>query len=500
MIPALVRFSCCFALVAGLCACEKDATEAPPNYEAEGCDVDRAATSYRATATGSVAIESATNTIPCAGLTGFGANSPAIDIAKDGTLYFAPAQTAEGSGLLRSTDRGQSWELLVPKLPNGDGHPKLQPFLYVDDASGTVYFATSKLVLNGIGNFVDDAGVHLHVSRDRGDSWTYADMSPEGRDWVKIFAGPRASGGGRATYYMLPSPIAGNWAGIFPEPDYQHVYRSLDDGGSWQEVSRLPVAPTAIEGCDPNDFAMFGQGAVSSDGTVFLGFRKCRQLAVSISDDEGVTWQTRDVSGATLAPYDTSSLAGILGIVDGENAITGEPITVDAAGNVYAIWADEDDVLHYTSSRDRGVTWNAPVWVMAPGVTSARMVTITARAPGQIAIAYFGTENGVAFHGYIAESKNALDAEPTFVTAPTNDPADPLYADGWQSGYDIGYFDNGGDEITLLRVTYAPDGSIWASFVKDMCPRGAIGACTWDYEAHNKSRFQGAWGRLVHVR
>jgi hypothetical protein len=244
---------------------------------------------------------------------------------------------------------------------------------------------------------------------------------------------------------------------------------------------------------------MFGQGAVAADGTIFLGYRRCRQLAVNVSEDEGATWQTRPIPGAMLHAYDTTSLTGILGIIGSENAIAGEPITVDAEGNLYAIWSDPLNKLRYASSTDRGKTWTQPVRVMAPNVRYARMVSIAAKAPGTIAIAYFGSVDGIRYDGYVAESRDALKAEPTFESATVNDPADPLYPEGWVSGYDASYFNNGGDEITLIQVKYGPDGDIWAAFVKDMCPGGDLNACLWDYAAHANSRFQGALGRLARV-
>jgi hypothetical protein len=116
----------------------------------------------------------------------------------------------------------------------------------------------------------------------------------------------------------------------------------------------------------------------------------------------------------------------------------------------------DKNTLHYATSRDQGQTWSAPVWVMAPGVQDARMVALTAKAAGQVAVAYFGTKDGTRYDGYIAESHDGLAAAPTFWTAMVNAPTDPLYAQGWQSGYDLTYFDNGGEEITLIQVGYAP--------------------------------------------
>jgi hypothetical protein len=81
--------------------------------------------------------------------------------------------------------------------------------------------------------------------------------------------------------------------------------------------------------------------------------------------------------------------------------------------------------------------------------------------------------------------------------APLSAPTDPLFPNGFLSGYDITYFSNGGDGVEFVTVKYSPAGDIWASFVKDMCGNDTT-ACTWDYAAHASSRFQGAAGLLAH--
>jgi hypothetical protein len=461
------------------------------------CYPQRPATAFSGGADGGVAAAPPAGEAPtpCLTLTGFGASESSIGIDREGTVFFAPANATSGNGVVRSHDDGMTWDLLVPEIPDGGGHTRLEPYLYVDPTSDEVYFATSKLVLNGITSFKDDPGIHLSVSADHGDTWTYASMAPHSRDWEKIFSTPFARAAGAAAlpvYFSAPSPIAGNWAGIFPPPDFQYVYKSTDGGQTWQQAGTLPINPAMLQDCSADDYAMFGEGAVAADGTVYLGYRLCTHLAVAVSHDEGATWTTREIPGATLPPYKASSPLSILG---NENAITGEPITLDSAGNLYAVWEDVSAVLHFSTSRDGGMTWSAPVVAMDPAVQSGRFAAVATRAPGVAAIAYFGTTDGKRFNGYIAETQNAFDASPTFWSASVNDPDDPLYPSGFASGYDVNYFSNGGLGVEFVTVKYAPNGDIWAAFVKDMCPNGT---CTWDLGRHANSRFQGAAGRLVH--
>jgi hypothetical protein len=462
------------------------------------CRADHPATAFVAGPSGATAAASPSSggapPVPCLSLTGYGASESTIGFTTDGTVFFGPASAPEGNGVARSRDNGKTWQVLVPKFPDGGGHTRLEPFLFVDP-NDHLYFATSKLVLGGITSIHDQPGIHLTVSADQGATWDYHDMAPQSRDWVKIFSTPAGGAGGAGSvYFSSPSPIAGNWAGIYPPPDKQYVYRSDDGGNTWQTAGTLPLAPSAIAGCSANDYVMFGDGAVAPDGTVYLGYRMCTQLAVAVSHDKGQTWTTQPVNGAQLPAYDATNP---LSIVGNENAITGEPVAVDSAGNVYAVWEDAQNVPHLSVSKDGAKTWSAPVVVLDPALTSARFVAVAVKSPGTIAIAYFGSADGNKFDGYVLESTDALDPSPTFWSAPANDPADPLFAGGFASGYDLSYFSNGGDGLEFVQVKYSPSGDVWASFVKNMCSTANSG-CTWDFAAHASSRYQGAAGVLMH--
>jgi hypothetical protein len=486
---------------AALTAACSSSSQSPASDPGPGCRTDQPATAFVAGTGGSTVATTppvGQAPVPCRSLTGFGASESSIGFAHDGTVFFAPASSAAGNGVARSRDNGATWENLVPSFPGGGGHTRLEPFMYVDPQTDRVFFATSKLVLDGLLNFVDDPGLNLTVSSDQGATWSYTSMAPQSRDWGKIFGGPpvtsTTSSGPNVIYFSAPSPIAGNWAGIFPPPDHQYVYKSLDGGQTWVSAGTLPLDPSMVQDCSATDYIMFGDGVVGGDGTVYLGYRLCTHLAVAVSHDEGQTWTTREVTGATLPAYDASDPLSILG---NENAITGEPVAIDSAGNLYMIWEDPQNTPRLSVSRDAGTTWSAPVSVMAPGVTSARFAAVAVKAPGTIAVAYLGSSDGKVFDGYIAESTNALEATPTFWSAAVSPAGDPLYPFGFASGYDPSYFSNGGDGVEFVQVKYAPSGDIWASFVKDMCSNPTDG-CIWDYAAHANSRFQGAAGRLVH--
>ncbi len=78
------------------------------------------------------------------------------------------------------------------------------------------------------------------------------------------------------------------------------------------------------------------------------------------------------------------------------------------AENLYAIWDDAANVLRLAVSKDHAQTWSSSVVISAPTVTAVRFGAIAVKAPGTVAIAYYGTADGKKFDGFIAESTNAL--------------------------------------------------------------------------------------------
>jgi hypothetical protein len=436
-------------------------------------------------------------------LTGQGSAESAIAIASDGTLFYSPAFGNDGNGVVRSRDKGATWEHLVPRFPDGTGHGRTQPYMYLDPATDRLFFLTSRATGSGGGG----SGFDLSTSTDQGATWSYQTFATEAKDWIKVFAGPAVtshpSGYPDVVYASAPTPISTPGTIIYPQPDKQFVYKSLDGGATWNVVGKLPLNPSDevtagladAATCPSSEMVIFGSGMVGKDGTLVLGFRMCTDVAIATSQDEGATWTTSVVPGAAMPPYS----AGIATWTTVNNLLLGEPVAVDDAGNIYVLYNDADKLAHLAVSKDRGKTWTGgskPVIVSAPGVTATVLAGITVKAPGTIAIAYYGSTDGTKYDGYLAESTDALDAQPVFTSVTVNDPADPLFPAGFDSGYaNLG----SSDLVEYVQVKYAPSGDIWASFVKEMCPGGKAGpACTWDYAAHASSVHQGAVGRLVH--
>jgi BNR/Asp-box repeat protein len=393
---------------------------ADPELVRQGCDLERSVSAYRASGSGASALPQlppgADRKVPGVSPTGFGTSECALSIARDGTIFFAPGFTPRGNGVLRSRDHGVSWEQLLPKLLDGKGHGREQAFMYLDPLTERLFFHTS--VMRFVPpNFA--GGLHLSYSDDQGESWHYVKVAEKARDWMKVYAGPpvhsHPQGYPNLVYLSAPTPISTRFWPLLA-PKYQTVQRSTDGGATWSEVGRMSLNPSDVSGCSRWEWVIFGNGVVARDGTVFLGLRRGPRLAFAVSRDEGASWQVRDVPGSKLLSYRNILQVGYIN----GNYVIGEPLTLDQDGNLYALWPDHEDRLRLAVSRDQGESFSEPVVVSAPEVKHVRYGVMTTGPRGALAIAYYGSSDGRAYHGYVAETTNALDSAPVFVGATIN--------------------------------------------------------------------------------
>lgn len=99
-------------------------------------------------------------------------------------------------------------------------------------------------------------------------------------------------------------------------------------------------------------------------------------------------------------------------------------ISVDRAGNLYAVWSQSAGAIYMVTSVDRGDTWSQPKRVSPASMTgSIIMPWVVAGDPGRVAVAWYrgslaGNPNSLANEWtiHMAQSLNALDAAPTFQT------------------------------------------------------------------------------------
>jgi hypothetical protein len=99
-------------------------------------------------------------------------------------------------------------------------------------------------------------------------------------------------------------------------------------------------------------------------------------------------------------------------------------ISVDRAGNLYAVWSQSASAIYMVTSTDRGDTWSQPKRVSPPAMTgSIIMPWVVAGDPGRAAVAWYrgslaGNPNSLANEWtiHMAQTLNALDAAPAFQT------------------------------------------------------------------------------------
>jgi hypothetical protein len=165
---------------------------------------------------------------------------------------------------------------------------------------------------------------------------------------------------------------------------------------------------------------------------------------------------------------------GITGVTDSMYVAS---LASDFAGNIYLAYLGQNGLPQLTISRNHGRSWSTPITAVAPGLTKAMRVAITAGRPGEIALAYLGTSDGQNYNGYITEGLNALRSKPVFWSASVNDPAEPLVYGSNPTTF--------GDRLLYATDVLTPHGEAWAGFhcaQTTACPGrrvGVVGRLTW---------------------
>ncbi len=382
--------------------------------------------------------------LPCGYATGFRAFEATIGITRSGAVIYSPTANffrdpMAPVGLARSTDQGRHWSQVVPRLtPVMPFHLPADPYLYVDPATGRVFFATLQQPAQ--------CGSDLSWSDDGGDTWSHSYVGCPLFDQETVFAGPPRSshpqGYPNVVYYcaMVPVVTVGPADGCM---------KSLDGGRTFTFVG-FPFTLTG--GAHRHCNGPTGFGRVGPDGTVYIAKDLCGQPYVAISHDEGTTWDRVRVSD--------------LGTRDNQEHIVS--VGLDPGGNVYVAWVAADRLPYLAVSRDGGYQWGRPMMVGAPGVRRTSMLEMAVGGVGRVALVYMGDTNarsdGLAFNGYMSETTNALAPDPTFLTASVNDPRDPIWRGCAPSKCKLSEL----TRVDYLDVELAPDGAPWAGLV-DAC-------------------------------
>lgn len=442
------------AATAGADAGLAGATSLPPlpAYDGgmRGCDPMRVAVAHHE---GGAALAPQPASAPhtCYYDVGDGAMDPQIVVHPSGNLFFAPV--AGTLGVSRSKDDGMTWSAaLTPDPPMGSW---VHPWVYVDDATGRLFFNVYNLP---DGSCPDKGGgAQLWFSDDLGATWENHVVGCDSRDYGKLIAGPPVTDASKALlakngyasmlYYCAEGPTA------ISGPD-RFCYRSVDGGKTFTRTESDAFDKTRDH---TNGFPL--AGAVAKDGTIYTCMTSENGLAVSMSKDEGASWNVVTVPG---------SLAGQTQAVIGDVFLSNN-VATDAESSVYAAWIDESDKLpHLAASKDHGATWSKPVVMAAPGVKYAKYVNLKVSEPGYVAVEYWGSGDamglpnsdgylvidGRRYDGYLSVVTDVFATDATVWSARVSAVDGPLAPKG--IAYYVGEY--------LGTPAFAKDGSIWAAF------------------------------------
>jgi hypothetical protein len=454
-------------LAAALAATGAVAKPKPDGVTGPGCDPARPAVAHHAG--GAVlARQPRVAPTPCATFVGPTTDSAAMGVTRSGTVLYgpieqqdpnpvpAPAKIVMSTIVVRSTDLGATWERLVPTTAAAptSTHGGLTDWLSVDPETSRVWYATPAA----------PCGATISWSDDEGETWGYtpnAGCPAQGAN--ALIEGPAPAGGAQPIGYPHVVYYCAN-AGEVPLGDQSYLacYISLDGGASFSYAGGSPDKVPPRDECG-DVIRETRVGTVGRDGNLYFPQDVCgagTALRLAISADEGKTWRYEPIFETEVQDLYPPALAA------------------DAGNNLFLAWKGSGGLPYLTISRDQGRSWSSPLQVAAPGVTQIRRLALTAREPGHVEISYLGsTDAGATFNAYITESRNALDTQPTFWSAPVNDPATPVAL-----GTETGTF---GDRIQFLNNTIGPDGTPWAAFHcarTVLCPGarvGVVGRLAW---------------------
>jgi hypothetical protein len=285
-------------------------------------------------------------------------SEPQVFVAPDGTVYYAPT-----SELLRSTDGGRTFTDITPALPDAP------PTLGSDDSvsiapDGSLWFSM-------YWGYPDST--FACTSTDRGTSWTCDNVAIPGitdRMWV---VGLSASEG-----YVMAN-----------EGTEYHVWAHTTDGST----TYVPTATTTS--------STVRNGPMAYDAV------------------HGKVWQV-EFSGDTERLIRVDGATGLTTLTDTSvPAPYSLPWLVAVNGTLWTT-GEQGGRMIVARSTDEGQTWQQFPVSLEP--KEATFGYVAALPNGRAAVVYYGSDksgdpanNGGQWSLYIAESDNALSAQPTWV-------------------------------------------------------------------------------------
>jgi photosystem II stability/assembly factor-like uncharacterized protein len=195
-------------------------------------------------------------------------NGPVTASPHDPTVIYYGSQY-----LMKSTDRGNSWEILSPDLTRNDkehqgpgGYPISNEQITAESYNNLFDIQESPLEEGVIWVGSDDGLVH--VTRDGGETWE--NVTPEGLA-ESIINVIEASPHDPATAYFAA-------AGYKMNDFTPHIYKTNDYGQTWQQI---------VNGIPGNTFARSVREDPDRRGLLYAG----TETGMFVSFDDGAVWQ-----------------------------------------------------------------------------------------------------------------------------------------------------------------------------------------------------------------
>jgi hypothetical protein len=393
---------------------------------------------------------------------------PTIGVDDKGRVFYQARNADLEPQVMRSTNEGDTWKIVSPTIAGQNTQPQsLDPIMYVDKDTGRIF--TNNIPADVFCQYVS-------FSDNAGKSWTNTAICGH-FDHQNIFTGPAPKGGDKPSGYKnVVYYCAINLVALSGTSTATTCSKSLNGGLTWihtGEPAYLTPVPPRDGQEEPWCDGAVGHGVVGPDGSVYLPRVWCGQPYVSISRDEGFTWDAVRVAKNGGRGHEAG-------------------IAADAAGNLYYTWIARNGLPYLALSRNKGKTWGRPMMIGPPKLKRATLPAIDIGKKGKIAITYAGSETPGkkvkkwTWNGYITTTANALARKPIFYSGTINAKKDPLQKGSCGSVrcHTLGDF---------FDVTIGPDGTPWAAYV-DACFKPNY--CVPTFEAVGV-RGEAVVGRLV---
>ncbi len=363
-----------------------------------------------------------TNTIPSGTPLVFGPSTvvdpqrtegePVNWFAQDGSYWESgPYGTStQLSFIHRSTDNGDQFNIvsnvgLRPDPPPGGGDTDV-----VTDDQNTVYFVDLEALVN----------LGCAVSNDTGNNWRKnASCIPQwavDRQWFAVDNG--------ATNAASDNTIFLTWRNAAIQ---SFIYSSPGSLGSSDATGGLVYSNASASPLAVNSGAPCGQ-------MKFDPVKRNLYLPCGDGDTIQITVGHVDPGQRTGINFTTVNTPPSPG--GGGTSLIFPTVSVDAAGNVYAVWTDEIDLnTYYSYSTDEGANWSTPKKLNSGDSPQTVMPWTAAGSAGNMVAVWYGTDSatpsndmpswyndrlGAAEHkwyGYAAIVQNANTANPTITQA-----------------------------------------------------------------------------------